>query len=44
MEKLCHEKARVCGWTHEQVYAEYVEETTLRRVTEPQDVANVVLF
>lgn len=44
MEKLCAEKARVRGWTYEQVYAEYVQEMALRRVTEPQDVANAVLF
>jgi len=44
MEKLCHEKARVRGWTYEQVYNEYVQEMALKRVTEPQDVANAVLF
>jgi NAD(P)-dependent dehydrogenase (short-subunit alcohol dehydrogenase family) len=44
MEKLCREKARIRGWTYEQVYAEYVQEMALKRVTEPQDVANAVLF
>jgi 3-oxoacyl-[acyl-carrier protein] reductase len=44
MEKLCHEKARVRGWSYEQVYAEYVEDMALKRVTTPQDVANTVLF
>lgn len=44
MDKLCHEKARVRGWTFEQVYQEYVDEMALRRVTEPQDVADAVLF
>ena len=44
MDKLCVEKARVRGWTEEQVYAEYVEEMALGRVTEPQDVADAVLF
>jgi 3-oxoacyl-[acyl-carrier protein] reductase len=44
MDKLCHEKARVRGWTYEQVYAEYVSEMALKRVTEPQDIANAVLF
>lgn len=44
MEKLCHEKARVRGSSYEQVYQEYVEDMALRRVTEPQDVANAVLF
>lgn len=44
MDKLCEEKARVRGWTVEQVYQEYVEEMILKRVTEPQDVADAVLF
>ncbi len=44
MQKLCDEKARVRGWTREQVYDEYVEDMALRRVTTPQDIANAVLF
>jgi len=44
MDKLCREKARVRGWTYDQVYQEYVQEMALKRVTEPQDVANAVLF
>ncbi len=44
MEKLCAEKARVRGWTYEQVYEEYVEDMALKRVTTPEDVANAVLF
>lgn len=44
MEKLCHEKARVRGWSYEEVYQEYVDEMALRRVTTPQDVADAVLF
>ncbi len=44
MEKLCHEKARVRGWSYEQVYDEYVQDMALKRVTEPQDIANAVLF
>lgn len=44
MDKLCEEKARIRGWTFEQVYQEYVEDMALKRVTEPQDVANMVLF
>jgi 3-oxoacyl-[acyl-carrier protein] reductase len=44
MEKLCKEKARVRGWTFDQVYAEYVQEMALKRVTQPQDIANAVLF
>ncbi len=37
-------KAKVRGWTVEQVYDEYVQEMALKRVTTPQDVANAVLF
>ncbi len=44
MDRLCEEKARVRGWTFEQVYDEYLQEMALRRVTEPEDVANAVLF
>ena len=44
MDKLCEEKARVRGWTFEQVYQEYIDEMALKRVTEPEDVANAVLF
>ncbi|RJO66696.1 MAG: SDR family oxidoreductase [Myxococcales bacterium] len=44
MEKLCQEKARVRGWTYEQVYEEYVQDMALKRVTTPQDIANAVLF
>ena len=44
MQKLCEEKARVRGWTIDQVYDEYVQEMCLKRVTTPDDVANAVLF
>ena len=44
MQKLCEEKARVRGWTIEEVYDEYVDEMCLKRVTTPEDVANAVLF
>lgn len=44
MHKLCEEKARVRGWTHDQVYDEYVQDMALKRVTTPQDIANAVLF
>ncbi len=44
MDKLVTEKARVRGWTEAQVYDEYVDEMALKRVSEPQDVANLVLF
>lgn len=44
MDKLCEEKAKVRGWTFEQVYQEYVEEMCLGRATEPEDVADAVLF
>jgi len=44
MQKLCEEKARVRGWTVEEVYDEYVREMALKRVTTAQDVADAVLF
>jgi len=44
MDKLCKEKAKVRGWTFERVYQEYVEEMCLGRVTEPEDVAEAVLY
>ena len=44
MDKLCKEKAKVRGWTFERVYQEYVEEMCLGRVTEPEDVADAVLY
>ncbi len=44
MQKLCEEKARVRGWTIDEVYDEYVQEMALKRVTTPEDVANAVLF
>jgi len=44
MRKLCEEKARVRGWTTEQVYEEYVQDMALKRVTTAQDIANAVLF
>ena len=44
MERLCREKARKRGWTYEQVYAEYVAEMALRRVTTASDIAETVCF
>jgi NAD(P)-dependent dehydrogenase (short-subunit alcohol dehydrogenase family) len=44
MDRLCREKARKRGSTPEQVYAEYVEEMALRRVTTAEDVAQAVSF
>ena len=44
MKKLCEGKAKVRGWTVEQVYEEYVEDMALKRGTTGQDVANAVLF
>ena len=44
MQKLCEEKARVRGWTAEEVYDEYVQDMALKRVTVAQDIANAVLF
>lgn len=44
MMKLCEGKAKVRGWTVEQVYEEYVQDMALKRVTIGQDIANAVLF
>lgn len=44
MMKLCEGKAKVRGWTVQQVYDEYVHDMALKRVTTGQDVANAVLF
>ena len=44
MQKLCEEKARIRGWTAEEVYDEYVQDMALKRVTVAQDIANAVLF
>lgn len=44
MDKLCEEKARKRGWTRDEVYDEYVEETSLRSITTPEDIANAVVF
>ena len=44
MQKHCEEKARVRGWTAEEVYDEYVQDMVLKRVTGAHDIANAVLF
>ena len=44
MKRLCEEKARKRGWTPDEVYDEYVEETSLRSITTPEDIANAVVF
>ena len=44
MRKLCEEKARVRGWSVDEVYDEYVQDMALKRVTAAEDVANAVLF
>lgn len=44
MDKLCENKAKKRGWTFEQVWDEYVDDMALKRVTEPQDIANMVVY
>jgi 3-oxoacyl-[acyl-carrier protein] reductase len=44
MERLVAEKARKRDWTTDRVYEEYLDETTLRSITTPQDIADAVLF
>jgi NAD(P)-dependent dehydrogenase (short-subunit alcohol dehydrogenase family) len=44
MHKLCAEKAKTKGTTHDEEYADYVKEMPLLRVTTPQHVANAVIY
>ena len=44
LERLCDEKARVRGWSYDEVYQEYLDEMALKRMTVPEDIANMVLF
>jgi NAD(P)-dependent dehydrogenase (short-subunit alcohol dehydrogenase family) len=44
MDKLCVEKAKVRGWTPEQVRQEYMDEMVLGRVTTAEDCADAVVF
>jgi NAD(P)-dependent dehydrogenase (short-subunit alcohol dehydrogenase family) len=46
MEKLCRGKVKQRGgdWTFEKVWEEYVQDMALKRVTEPEDIANAVMF
>jgi 3-oxoacyl-[acyl-carrier protein] reductase len=44
MEKICAEKARIWGWTPEQVYRKYCDEMALGRFVQEEDIAAAVLF
>ena len=44
MTTIIHEKARVRGWTPDQVFDEYTGEMALRRFTTDDDVARAVVF
>lgn len=44
MEKLCRVRAEKRGITYDEMYAEYVAEMPLARVTYPEDIANAVVF
>jgi NAD(P)-dependent dehydrogenase (short-subunit alcohol dehydrogenase family) len=44
MDKIMAEKARLWGCTPAEVHDKYVQEMALRRFTEPEDVANTVVF
>jgi 3-oxoacyl-[acyl-carrier protein] reductase len=44
MTTIIREKARVRGWTEDQVYQEYTGEMALRRFTTEEDIAHAVLF
>jgi NAD(P)-dependent dehydrogenase (short-subunit alcohol dehydrogenase family) len=44
MDRIMAEKARLWGCTPQDVHDKYVQEMALRRFTEPEDVANAVIF
>ena len=44
MERLCAEKARKRGCSYDEVYQEYLDETTLGSITTPEDIADAVVF
>ena len=44
MQKLCEEKARVRGWSVEEVYDEYVQDMALKSVSRPEDIAAAVCY
>jgi len=44
MTTIMREKARVRGWTVDQVFGEYVGEMALRRFTKDSDIAHAVVF
>ena len=44
MQKICAEKARIWGWTPEQVYQKYCNEMALGRFVQEEDIAATVLF
>ena len=44
MQKLLSGKAAARGWSEEEIYQEYVQEMSLGRINQPQDIADAALF
>ena len=40
MQKLLAGKAAARGWSEKDIYQEYVQEMSLGRISQPQDIAN----
>jgi NAD(P)-dependent dehydrogenase (short-subunit alcohol dehydrogenase family) len=40
MQKLLAGKAAARGWSEKDIYREYVQEMSLGRISQPQDIAN----
>ena len=44
MQKLLAGKAAARGWSEKDIYQEYVQEMSLGRISQPQDIADAALF
>ena len=44
MQKLLAGKASARGWSEKEIYQEYVQEMSLGRISQPQDMADAALF
>ena len=44
MQKLLKGKAAARGWTEEEIHEEYIQEMSLGRISQPQDIADAAVF
>ena len=44
MQELSAGKATARGWSEKDIYQEYVQEMSLGRISQPQDIADAALF